>query len=152
MHPLLAQYQHTLLGRLRAKLLADISGGMERLPTDRELYSDLMAEWKKNAEALRTAKAVVRLRMVRLFDENFGLSLDAKDIARWAKHLQTGDDDLLVYWDGESFISSDDYYGYLGYRLLGREEVRVVIMGEFPSAITKVERRGTDCVTNRTAG
>src|SRR2546426_101921 len=285
MHPLLEQYQHTLLGRLRTKLLTGISGSIERLPTDRELYSDSMAEWKENANAarikffllhlrethqvsvpehlsrqqvrasireiakkpplfglftettpeddpndepsgclvmghtrpndepgyyvavmseagfpnlgfisivpskhasdslisqladtgwedlsfaeagqnpavcmgltslqqnlpgtvnipieqiktrskdeppldpecmrplelvlrgkMRNAKAVVRLRVVRLFDENFGLGLDPEDIARWAKHLQKGDDDLLVYWDGESFISSDDYYGYL---------------------------------------
>lgn len=315
MHPLLAQYQHTLLGRLRTKLLADISGSIERLPTDRELYTDLMAEWKENAEAARikffllhlrgthqvhvpeelsrqqvrasireiakkpplfglfsettpedgpndqplgclvmghtrpndepgyyaavmseagfpnvgfisivpskrasdsvishlgaegwedfafaeagknpavcmaltaiqhnlpgtvnipieqietrsedepphdpecmrrlalvfrgkmsTAKAIVPFNTVRMFDENFALGLKAEEIARWAEHLPTTPDDLLVYWDGESFVSSDDYYGYLGYRLLQQKDVPVVIMGNFPSTLARVKRRGT---------
>ena len=91
---------------------------------------------------MRTAKATVSLDHIRLFDANFGRSLEAKDISSWATHLQTDDDDLLVYWDGRSFVSSDDYYGYLGYQMLGRQHVSVVIMGEFPSTIAKVERRG----------
>jgi hypothetical protein len=91
---------------------------------------------------MRTAKATVDLSTVRLFDENFGLSLKVKEIAEWAEHLQTDNDDLLIYWDGESFVSSDDYYGYLGYKLLSRQQIPVVIMGEFPSAIAIVGPRG----------
>jgi hypothetical protein len=315
MHPLLEQYQHTLLGRLRTKILSSISGSTERLPTDRELYSELMAEWKKNASSarikffllhlrktqrisislelsrqqvrasireiakksplwglfaetvpqggaenlsvgclvmghtrpsdepgyyaaitseddfpncgfvsivpsryasaslisqlgsdgwkdltyteagknpavcmaliaiqhnlpgtvsvpieqirygsedeppldpecmrrlelvlrnkMRTAKATVDLSTIRLFDESFGLSLKPDEIAQWAAHLRTDNDDLLIYWNGEYFVSSDDYYGYLSYKLLGRRRVPVVIMGEFPTAIAEVERRGT---------
>jgi len=315
MHPLLEQYQHTLLGRLRTKIMTGISGSTERLPTDRELYTELMADWKKNAtyarikfdllhlrrtqqapipthlsrqqiranireiakkpplwslftetkperdsdgrdlgclvmghtrpsnepgyyaaifseadfpncgyvsivpsirasntlisqlghegwenlslsdagrmphvcmaltaiqrnlpgavtipieqikslpeddpprdpECMRrlalvlrgkmgTAKATVPLNRVRLFDEDFGLSLNPEKVARWTKHLSTAPEDLLIYWDGESFVSSDDYYSYLGYRLIEQQIVSVVIMGDFPSALARVQRRGT---------
>ena len=65
MHPLLKQYQHTLLGRFRTSLLAEVSGSTERLPTAREVYGDLMADWKKNATASRMRGGVGPTRHLR---------------------------------------------------------------------------------------
>ncbi|HEY2964246.1 MAG TPA: Shedu anti-phage system protein SduA domain-containing protein [Pyrinomonadaceae bacterium] len=88
---------------------------------------------------MRLAKATVRRSTVRLFDDKFARTIDPAKVMRF---INGGDHDLLVYWDGHSFVSSDDYYTYLGYQMLETEEVKVVIIGEFPSRLAKVESRG----------
>jgi hypothetical protein len=47
-HPLLDQDRHTLLGRLRTKAFSQITGSTDRLPTQKQLWSFLMPEWKRN--------------------------------------------------------------------------------------------------------
>jgi len=48
MHPLLQQHQHSLLGRLRTKILTRITRSDEFLPSDREVWQMHMKEWKQN--------------------------------------------------------------------------------------------------------
>lgn len=88
---------------------------------------------------MRLARASVSRASIRLFDVAFAQTLDPNRVERY---LETVDRGLLVYWDGKAFVSSDDYYGYLVNEMLGKKEVNVVIMGEFPQGIAKVERRG----------
>lgn len=61
MHPLLQQYQHTLLGRLRTKLFAQITGSTDRPPTHKELWTFLMPEWKRNALAASLYFQIIHL-------------------------------------------------------------------------------------------
>jgi hypothetical protein len=50
-HPLFEQYQTTLLGRLKTRALSELSGSLEKLPSNRELFRRVFAEWKKNSAA-----------------------------------------------------------------------------------------------------
>jgi len=49
MHPLFEQYQTTLLGRLKTKALCELSGSLEKLPSNQEFFRRVFAEWKKNS-------------------------------------------------------------------------------------------------------
>lgn len=105
-------------------------------PTDRELIRRLK---EVRRGKMRLAKATVPRSSVRLFDEEFARTIDLNKVAQYT---DGGDHALLVYWDGRSFVSSDDYYAYLGHQILKTDKVDVVIMGEFPSSLAKVARRG----------
>ena len=65
MHPLLEQYQHTLLGRLKTKLFSQIIGTTDRVPTVRELWTYLMPAWKQNALAARLHFHLIHMRHAR---------------------------------------------------------------------------------------
>jgi hypothetical protein len=107
-------------------------------PTDPELMRRLELVMTGK---LVLAKGTVSRDLVRLFDEDFGKRLDPRKIAQLVDRV---DDGLLVYWNGEYFVCSDDYYGYLGYQLLKRDRVNVVIMGDFPLGSVTVELLGDE--------
>src|SRR5437868_12054800 len=50
MHPLFTQYQQTLFGRLKTKLLTQLTGSVDIFPSDREIWEFLMDRWKENAK------------------------------------------------------------------------------------------------------
>jgi len=108
----------------------------DKPPTDPELMRRLELVMRGK---LQLSKGTVSRDLVRLFDEDFGNRLDRRTVARL---LDRVDDGLLVYWNGKYFVCSDDYYGYLGYQLLERDRVNVVVMGDFPRGSVKVKRRG----------
>jgi hypothetical protein len=47
-HPLLAQYQTTLIGQLKTKAFEKIAGLSDIVPSDRETWTFLMRKWKQN--------------------------------------------------------------------------------------------------------
>lgn len=49
---------------------------------------------------------------------------------------------MAVYWNGSSFIMSDDYLAYLAYQQAEHEQVPVAILGEFPAEIANVHNVG----------
>lgn len=50
MHPLFTQYQQTLFGRLKTKLLTQLTGSLDIFPSDREIWEFLMDRWNENAK------------------------------------------------------------------------------------------------------
>lgn len=87
-------------------------------------------------------KAIVPRTSVRLFSPEFAATLKKDMVFMIAEQMATKPIELLVYWDGNHFVSSDDDHSYLAYELLSVEHLPVVIMGEFPSDVARVERRG----------
>lgn len=87
-------------------------------------------------------KAVVSVNSVRLFDLPFSKSLQPEITSAIAHVLPENQNALLVYWDGSHFVSSDDYYVFLAYELLSAKELPVVIMGNFPAEVGRIEQRG----------
>jgi hypothetical protein len=49
MHPVYAHLQVTLLGRLQTRLLSEISGSLDELPSEREIVRTFMEKWKHNS-------------------------------------------------------------------------------------------------------
>lgn len=88
------------------------------------------------------AKAMVRRLHVRPFDEEFTATLPKERIKWMAGLLANAPRELLVYWNGKQFVSSDDHLAYRGYESLSVEYLPVVIMGDFPSELTRIEQRG----------
>jgi len=113
-------------------------GSEDEPPTDPELMRRLE---RVMTGKLQLAKGTVSRDLVRLFDEGFGKTLDPRKVAQLVDRI---DDGLLVYWNGAHFICSDDYYGYLGYQLLKRDRVNVVVIGDFPRDLVIVELIGDE--------
>lgn len=116
-------------------------GSEDEPPTDPELMRRLELVMTGK---LQLARGTVPRDLVRLFDEDFGKRLDPRKVAQLVDRV---DDGLLVYWNGEHFVCSDDYYGYLSYQLLKREQVKVVIIGDigdFPPGLVTVEQIGNE--------
>jgi hypothetical protein len=117
---------------------------IKNLQSDHEPPTD--PELMRRLELVMTGKlqlttATVSRDLVRLFDEDFGKRLDRRKVTQL---IDPADDGLLVYWNGQHFVCSDDYYGYLRYQLLKQDRVKVVIMGDFPPGLVTVERVGDE--------
>ena len=91
----------------------------------------------------------IPLSLIRPYDMDFCLSYPLEII----KIIQKGYDEkkyiqpnakncLLVYWDNDHFVTSDDYASYLSYRSLKIEIVPCVILGSYPTDIGKTIRVG----------
>lgn len=89
--------------------------------------------------ALRKTKVTqltVPLNDVSPADYEYSILFPAAIIRPFLYEIRNGDrPQLLVYWDGKRFISSDDYAAYLAYRALKIEVVPVVVMGDYPFEI-----------------
>src|SRR6266567_3982717 len=53
MQALLEQNQLTVLGRARNRIFSSITGGLDEMPSERELMRYLMHRWKENAHDAR---------------------------------------------------------------------------------------------------
>lgn len=51
---------------------------------------------------------------------------------------------IVVYWDGDSFVMSDDYGPYLAYRRLGYNEIPAVLIGDVPGFIVPTAFGGAE--------
>jgi hypothetical protein len=78
------------------------------------------------------------LSMIQPHDLDFCITYPKETVIWEAKEIQKGlESPLLIYWNGTNFIMSDDYAGYLAYRMRGSEDVPVVILGNFPKNLLK---------------
>ncbi|WP_338764868.1 hypothetical protein WAF17_00495 [Bernardetia sp. ABR2-2B] len=94
-------------------------------------YDKLVADC--SLHKLTCTRAVVNMDMIRPFSTSFCLEIPSEYVVEGIKDKEEFyKNGLLVYWDNESFIMSDDYIAYLISRQLEYEEIEVVIMGEYP--------------------
>ena len=101
-------------------------------PHDRELDRRLLLVSKGT---LRCTKARIPLADVNPFSLDFCLSHPLDLVEQEAGNIKQAPEsgaELLVYWNGTSFICSDDYISFLAYRTNRAQAVPVVILGEFP--------------------
>lgn len=76
------------------------------------------------------------LEIVKPGDYQFSVLFPAPIIRPFMYEIRDGDrPQLLAYWDGKQFVVSDDYAAYLAYRALKVQDVPVVVMGDYPTAI-----------------
>ena len=62
MHPLLEQNQLTVLGRTKNRIFSSITGGLDEMPSDRELMRYIMQRWKENSDDARVQFHLLFLR------------------------------------------------------------------------------------------
>lgn len=109
-------------------------------PTDGKL---LMLLQLVKMGKIKCAEAEVDLSLVKPCNIDFCLSYPIGTINKLARRVKNGSfAKLLVYWDKDAFVMSDDYGYYLAYRKLGYSKVPVVIMGTFPEKIVGPTRVG----------
>ena len=115
-------------------LTVDLSDGWEP-PSDPE-FDRLIRLALRNQ--IRCTRINVPLALVRPHDLDFGLSypldvVDAiKDLIRRGNHPR-----LLLYWNRNKFVTSDDYACYLAYRAARKPTVPAVVMGAFPRSVAR---------------
>ena len=111
-------------------------------PKDAELQKRLVSA---SQNAIACYKATVALTALQPFSLDFCIShpmdLVERQIGRLKGRPQAGPE-LLVYWNGEAFITSDDYIAYLAYRALGVPTVPVVVLGSFPEGRARTLQSG----------
>jgi hypothetical protein len=84
--------------------------------------------------------ASVPMKRIEPFSLDFCLTYPMETIKWEIEQIKHGDTArMIVYWDGDHFVMSDDYSVYLAYRFLESSLVPVAILGEFPrKVVTKV--------------
>jgi hypothetical protein len=84
----------------------------------------------------RCTKLNLPLNKIKPADYDFSVLLPEAIIWPFIFELREGDrPELLVYWNVDHFIMSDDYPAYLAYRALAIESIPVVILGDYPKEI-----------------
>ncbi len=138
-----------LLRSLRAVLHPErfevAPGSLVSVPgTDPPLDQEVMDRMKDlHAGRILCTEGDVPLHSIRAHDPYFCLEfashiiLDLKRAFQKAKRPR-----LLLYWDRDAFVMSDDYGAYLAYRLLQIDPVPCAILGDFPPDMARVERSG----------
>lgn len=87
----------------------------------------------------KCTRAKVELAKVQPHNFDFCMSYPINLVDKIIARIERGQEiDLIVYWNGSSYIMSDSYPYYLGYRKLGYEKVTVVIMGDFPEKTAEI--------------
>lgn len=82
---------------------------------------------------IKCTQTSLPLSMIQPYDFDFCITYPKETIKWNIREIRKGSDrPLLVYWNGSSFIMSDDYPGYLAHRSLNSKEVSVVILGDYP--------------------
>jgi hypothetical protein len=86
----------------------------------------------------------IPLTTIRPYSADRALDVPKATVDRLVAALRRGaSPQMLLYWNGSSFIVSDDYALYLAERALEREAVEAVVMGEIPTELSaSVLRRG----------
>lgn len=87
---------------------------------------------------IKCTQTSIPLSMIQPYSLDFCISFPMETIKWAAKEIRKGVvSPLILYWDTNSFIMSDDYPDYLAYRSLNYEVVPVVILGNFPPKCAK---------------
>jgi hypothetical protein len=82
---------------------------------------------------LTCARSTLRIAEIEPHSFDFCLSYPRDVVELEVKEIEKGRGiPMVVYWNGEKFMMSDDYSAFLAHRLLGSTEVPAVILGEFP--------------------
>jgi hypothetical protein len=102
-------------------------------PKDKRLTTYIAAAINNK---LACTSATVPLDKIRPFSLDFCLRYP-KETVRWeVEEIQKGAvAPMIVYWEKDHFVMSDDYSAYLAHRFLKSETVLVVIVGEFPADV-----------------
>jgi hypothetical protein len=101
-----------------------------RPPKDKTLIALIMSA---SIGKIKCTLTSIPLSMIQPYNLDFCISFPKEAIKWAAKEIQKGVvSPLILYWDGNSFIMSDDYPDYLAYRSLNYESVPAVILGDFP--------------------
>jgi hypothetical protein len=109
-------------------------------PLDAELQSLLAGLFKGTVEC---TEAVIPFGMIVPKDAQHALDLPSFGIAAADGALDAGKQlKLLVYWNGERFVVSDDYALYMAYRARHVTSVPVVILGKVPSSVSPIRSGG----------
>lgn len=92
---------------------------------------------------VKATSATTSIDKVIPFDLDFCLSLKGDYIDHFVPYVASESPLALVtYWNGDSFVSSDDYYTYAAYRRLGRDTVSMAILGDFPTEAAAIQKIG----------
>lgn len=87
---------------------------------------------------LKCTQTRLPLSIIQPFDLDFCITYPKETIDWDIKQIKKGTERLvLIYWNGSSFIMSDDYSDYLAHRSLGSKDVSVVILGDYPESLVK---------------
>lgn len=131
---------------------AKIAGSRNAEVSETEAWEDRTPpdpEYDRRLQLVCAAKmpcAVVRVPLanVRPYSADFALDVPRTIVDSMAKELRDSVGvRMLLYWKEPSFIVSDDYAVYLAERVLQKEMVDAVVMGEVPATQTNsVLRRG----------
>jgi hypothetical protein len=118
---------------------------LKEMPGTRPPEDDvLMALWHDAIEhKITVTTAVTAAELIRPYSHDFCLRCPEGIIAPTRDRILQGHRPAMaVYWDGKSFVMSDDYPAYIAYRQCDISEVHVAILGEFPSDKVTVLRSG----------
>ena len=87
---------------------------------------------------MRITRAITPLDRIAPFSLDFCLTLPHQEIQAFTQRILSGyRPELTVYWCGKTFVMSDDYYAFLGYRQARIGSVPVAILGNFPNNAAK---------------
>lgn len=94
----------------------------------------------------------VPLSTIKPADYEFCMLFPAELVLHFLQEIRAGDkSELLVYWNKNAFIMSDDYAAYLAYRTLHTKEVPVIAIGNYPvQTFGFGERGGRELLPNIT--
>jgi len=108
-------------------------------PLDRKLIALLKLAYK---EKLSCSLVEVPFSLIRPYDLDFCLSYPLELLKKKSDVEPTLRNSLLVYWDKNAFIMSDDYQAYLSYRLSKIQTIPCVVLGDYPVIVGKLIRTG----------
>ncbi|MEK7434860.1 MAG: hypothetical protein AABZ74_17130 [Cyanobacteriota bacterium] len=84
-------------------------------------------------------KAITDIENIQPFDIDFCLNYPKDLISDWMDKIEEKKKmGLLVYWDGQNFITSDDYCYYLALKTLSEQKILIICLGQFPPNKAKV--------------
>ncbi|WP_026798415.1 MULTISPECIES: Shedu immune nuclease family protein [Planktothrix] len=108
-------------------------------PLDKKLIALLELADK---EKLSCSLVEVPFSLIRPYDIDFCLSYPLELLKKKFNGEPTLSNSLLVYWDKNAFIMSDDYPKYLSYRSSNIQTVPCVVLGNYPVIVGKLIRTG----------
>ncbi|CCN47482.1 conserved hypothetical protein [Vibrio nigripulchritudo MADA3029] len=112
-------------------------------PATNKYLLELILQAHRNK--IKCYKAEVPLSIIKLRDINYALSIPDEIIQYYISEVYEFGfpfSELLIYQDGNIFISDDDYPVYLAYTAMDISIVPVVILGDFNSSGVKVLSEG----------
>jgi hypothetical protein len=92
---------------------------------------------------MQCAEAQIQTAFVKPHDLHFALAFPLDVVNQSVRSIKRGlIEQVLVYWDGFSFVMSDCYPSYLAYRKLNYRTIPTVVMGPFPEGLVNPKRVG----------
>jgi hypothetical protein len=117
MHPLLAHNQATVLGRTKNLIFSKITGGLDQLPSQRELMRYIMQRWKENTEDGRFQFHLIQCSGANRMQ--FPADFSVEDFNSVLAELNCGEIFERVYVEGKAPDQSEERT--LGCLVLGHE-------------------------------